>query len=376
MSTTHRAGLLAASLLAAAGCAKEKESERQTTAASPTERAVAAAPPAAAPTPPPSAAVAVVPAAGDHGAGKITLSVTEPSTAPAAAMRCALGGDPLVVPCVGSGTLAVTPRGALYLTGDGGTVRRYRRAAGEGCTLELDASFGAGGTLTAPDKAPKPQTLGKGPVYMRSGGPDWQLAADGDTVYLYDLLLGLYRVDRGSAQPVCPDLQGLKGLAIDGGTAISSIDGGTRLALGKKCKASPVTLDPKPRFGVHAVGDAAWGQIASGKLVRYGKDGAAAATIGGDDAFAPGGLCSTSAVSACGDDVCVLDGNCQKLSRFAADGTHVLERKADQLLGDRPYGFSALAPADDGGLWLLARHKDGETCEAALYLVPGAALRP
>ncbi|MBZ0233891.1 MAG: hypothetical protein K8M05_16305, partial [Deltaproteobacteria bacterium] len=294
----------------------------------------------------------------------------------APAMRCALGGDPLVVPCVGSGTLAVTPRGALYVTGDGGTVRRYRRAAGEGCTLELDEGFGAGGTLTAPDKPPKPQTLGKGPVYMRSGGPDWQLAADGNTVYLYDLLLGLYRIDRGSAQPVCPDLQGLKGLAIDGGSAVTSIDGGTRLALGKKCKAEKLALDPRPRFGIHAVGDTVWGQIASGKLVRYGKDGEAVATLGGDDAFAPGGLCSTVAVSSCGDDVCVLDGNCQKVSRFTADGAHVLERKIDQLLGDRPYGFSALAPADDGGLWLLARHKDGETCEAALYLVPGAALRP
>ncbi|MBE7448150.1 MAG: hypothetical protein HS111_04455 [Kofleriaceae bacterium] len=282
-----------------------------------------------------------------------------------------------MVPCVAGASLAVTPKGALYVTGEGGVVRRYRAAAGDDCTLELDERFGAKGLLTPPDKAAKPQVVGKGPVYMRSGGPDWKVTAAGETVYLHDFLLGLYRIDQGAPRPVCADLQGVNGLAIDGATALVSRDGGARLALGKQCKATPVAFEPRPSFGLFAAAGATWGKTGSGKLTRYGADGKAVATIGGgDDAFAPGGLCSTSAVSTCGDDVCVLDGNCKRLARFGADGAFVLERKADQLLGEQPYGLADLAPAADGGLWLLATHKDGETCEAGIYRVPGAAIRP
>ena len=45
----------------------------------------------------------------------------------------------------------------------------------------------------------------------------------------------------------------------------------------------------------------------------------------------------------------------------AADGTFRVERKAEQLFGTVPYGLTSLAPAADGGLWVLAKLKDGET---------------
>lgn len=149
-----------------------------------------------------------------------------------------------------------------------------------------------------------------------------------------------------------------------------------RVALGGACKISALAFDPPPRFGVAAAGGQTWGMISSGKLVRYGRDGKAAATIGSDKTFDPGGLCSTTSVTSCGDAVCVLDGNCTRVSRFATDGTHQVERKLEQLLGERPYAVAELAAAPDDGLWLLARHKDGDTCEAAVYRIPGAALRP
>jgi len=289
--------------------------------------------------------------------------------------RCTLDGDPLTLPCGSGGALAATPDGTVYVSSEAG-VRRYRPSGGDGCALALDAAFGVGGTLKPPEKAAKPQVLGKGTVMLRSGGPDWQVIADGDAVYLLDFLLGLYRIDRGKAAPVCPDLQGASALAIRGDTAVAAIDHGQRLALRKRCKATALELAPRPAFGVFAVGDGVWGKTGGGKLTRYDRAGKAVATIGGEDAFAPGGLCSTAAVGACGDDVCVLDTNCQKLARFAADGTFRVEREARQLFGTVPYGLSGLAPAADGGLWVLAKLKDGETCEAAIYRVPGAAIAP
>lgn len=384
LSTTR---LTAAALLTLAACGDKKAppaSEGPAPSANPPSPAPTPTPaPTQTPTPTPSVEpVAVEPSAvaaapvDAPSAGTITLSVAEPASGDGPATRCVLGGDPLVVPCVGGSSMAVTPKGAVYLTDGAGAVRRYRVADGDGCALEADAGYGDGGVVAAPTKPPKPQVLGKGPTYMRSGGPDWKLTTDGETVYAFDFLLGVYRVDRGAATPVCPELQGVRGLVAGGGTALAAKDKGVRVALRGACKEQPLNLDPPPRSGVYSVGGEGWGAIASGKLARYGRSGKAAATIGGDDAFKPGGLCSTSAVAACGDDVCVLDGNCQKVSRFGADGTHRLERKLDQLLGERPYAVSAAAPAPDGGLWILTRHKDGDTCEAALYRVPGAALRP
>jgi hypothetical protein len=120
---------------------------------------------------------------------------------------------------------------------------------------------------------------------------------------------------------------------------------------------------------VVAIRGAVWATLAGGKVVKYGKDGKAAFTLGAEDSFAPGGFCFPAAIAACGADVCVVDSNCQKVERFTEDGTFVREYKSEEIFAARPYGLRGGVGAADGALWLAAEHKDGTTCEGAIYRV-------
>jgi len=370
-------GLAALAALALAGC-KQEEAPRAAAAPAPVAAAAPAATvvePAPAPSPAPTPVIdAAAPAAAAGGGGTITIGAVEPVTAgDALGQRCTLDGDPLAIDCHG-GSLAVAPGGAVYVTDQDGVRRYQRRADAATCELALDPRYG-GGEVGFPTRAPKPQQLGKGPVYLSSGGPRWRLVAAGASVYAHDFLLGLWRIDRGKAEPVCPDLQGAHAWAIAGSKAVIARNGGERVALGGACKATAAGFEPALRTGVYAAGAAVLGED-GGKLVRYGARGEEVARMGADDSFAPGGLCSVTAVAACGDDVCVVDGNCQKVVRFAADGTFVLERKARALFAPTPYGLAGAAAGPDDGLYVLATQRDGDTCEGAIYWVPGAAIAP
>ena len=300
---------------------------------------------------------------------RITFSVKDPVPAdvPRLAVRCRLAGDPLDVECSRGPSVALDASGRVYAT-DRASVRRYDvvAATADGCELARDAGFGADGAMPLPDLAPAPQTLDGGPVYMTSGGAHWKvMAGAGATMYLVEFLRGVHRIDRGKVEAVCPKLQGVGSIAIRGKTTYAD---GDKVALGGKCARVKTELAPRPSR-LLAVGDDLWGEAPGFEVVRYAADGTAAVTLGTGDAFEPGGICSVSGLAPCGDGICVVDGNCTKVTHFARDGSVVAVHDDDHLFVTRPYGLSGAAPGPDGSLWVSATHKDGDRCEGALYRI-------
>ena len=277
------------------------------------------------------------------------------------ALRCRLHGDPLARACdAGWGSLAVDEDGRLHVV-VGDKVRRYRRLEQEGCEMELEAE------VAVPVIEPEGQVLGEGPLYMQSGGAQWKVTATGGRVFLHEYLRGIHEIVGDAVKPVCPTLQGVGAIAILGTRAYVARNGGETLSFGKRCKTKPAGFDPRPGFGLYAVGDQLLAD--TGDAVLYGADRKRVADLGAGDAFAPGGLCSVSAIVGCGDDICIADGNCKKLNRYARDGRFVAELDSSALFDRSPVGLYHAAATSDG-IYLLVGYMDGKVCEDAVYLVP------
>jgi hypothetical protein len=318
----------------------------------------------------PAPATAPADAAGAPAGGgnrlKITISDKKPRGS-ALAKRCTLDGDPLVGECIGGGTgIALDARGMLYVV-DGKQVRRYTRSdADAGCHYVL-----AGEPIALPADNPRPQELGKGPVYMRSGGAAWHLtaSASGDAIYAHDFLGGMVRIDRGKAEPACLDVFGYDSVAANGKDLLISRHGIEKLALGKHCTAKSAHIDDKARGQI---------VVANGKvhvatfhaLTRY--DGTTPTPLGDGSK-----ICAVSSVARCGDDsVCVMDTNCMHVIQFGADGKLTRDLESDVLFDDRPWSLNDATTRADGAVLVYARHRDTsggkEVCEGAVYELPAA----
>jgi hypothetical protein len=279
-----------------------------------------------------------------------------------AALRCRLHGDPLARACDGPwGTIAVDGEGRLHVVA-GEKVRRYRRAEVEGCEMERE------GEVAVPVVEPKGQVVGEGPLYMQSGGPQWKVTATGGRVFLHEYLRGIHEIVGDEVRPVCPGLQGAGSIAIVGKQAYLGRNDGEKVTFGKTCKTASAGFEPRPGFGLHAVGDLLVGEAGEGAVI-YGDDRKQKVEIGAGDAFAPGGICAVMAVVPCGDDVCVADGNCKKLNRYTRDGAFVAELDSSAMFDRLPVGMYHAAAGPDG-LYLLVGYRDGDVCEDAVYLLP------
>ena len=281
----------------------------------------------------------------------------------ALAKRCVLGGDPLAGSCSAYNEgLAVGRDGLVYVV-TGKQVRRYRRGEGAECQLEP-----SGEPIDMPADNARPQEVGKGPIYMRSGGSEWRLLRAGDAVYAHDFLGGLFRIDRGKPEPVC-DVFGYSTLAAFGKKLVIARQGFEQLKLGKKCKEAKLGIDDKARGDVYAVGDHLY--LASGKkLTRYDGKTPVPLLEGNKD------VCYITSLSACGDGVCLLDQNCMQVLQLGPDGNVQRVIDDDQLFTARPFGLSHLVAADTGAVYLRAKHRDStnnkEICETAVYELPAA----
>lgn len=297
------------------------------------------------------AAVDAAPVDAASSAGKITITVVPPK-APGSglAKRCAIGGAPLATDCTGgSNGVAVDKAGTLYVT-NAGSLHRY--------TVEPDCKLAPkGAPLALPENNPRPQALGKGPIYMRSGGVAWDLVQTPDAIYAHDFLVGLFRVDRDKAEPACTAEFGFRGYVKVGKRLLALRKGVEEVTLGKAgaCKVKSAGIDDKTRtlFG------------ARGKVfTTFDELGVR--------------LCHASAMVACGDDgACILDHNCPGITQLGADGKVVRQIDGNALFDNRPYTVDALATAADGTVYLSARHRDRvagrDVCEAAVYMIPPAA---
>lgn len=301
----------------------------------------------------------------DGGRAAITLNLVPPRPAGSGlAKRCAIAGDPIGGTCVvGGGGLAADAKGVVYVV-DGERVLRYRRAAGaDGCRYEP-----AGAPIALPPPPERKQRV-DGPVYMRSGGPQWRLSRAGDAIYAADFLAGLYRIDRGRAEAACTDVFGYDHVARVGGRLLVGRSGIERLATGAKCSASAAGIDAKARGDVYVIGEqlyvAARGRT---EVARY--DGSTKVPVAKDVR-----VCSVRGLAACGDGACILDQNCMQIVQVAPDGTgRILD--GDALFDRRPWSLGAAAQLTGGAMLVLAQHRDAgganEICEAALYELPAA----
>ncbi|MBX3154759.1 MAG: hypothetical protein KF773_02080 [Deltaproteobacteria bacterium] len=351
------------------GCSREEPAAPAPADKAPSPSVAVAADAPAAPAP----IDAAVEAPGDDDTNTIRITVSKKRPAGSGvARRCALGGDPIVGDCVGGGSgLAFDRGGTLYVVA-GGEVRRYKRATGaEECRFDA-----AGAAVPLPAETQRRQPIDKGPVFMRSGGPAWHLSPGaGGAVLAVDYLGGTFRVDRGKSEPVCADVFGYESVASVGGALYVVRRGLERLTPGVKCTAASAKLDDKARGNAFGVRDKLHvaGRGASGVL-RW--DGTRSAPI------AEGArICSVVAIVPCGDKgdkgakgakgACVVDNNCAQVVQVGAHGGVVRKLASDAMFDRRPYTIeSAAAHAED--LFLLARHKAGDACEAAVYQLPAA----
>jgi hypothetical protein len=307
--------------------------------------------------------------------GAIDLTAEQTGKRPAGLTACALPAAGWSWPC-GSrtfGQLAFDGDGRLYLTDADGGLRRYTVHAEGGCRLAEDASFADGGRLAPPPEREVAQKL-DGQVHLRSGGPQWRLGGGGGAVYWHDYLLGVYRVDRGRLEPVCPELTGVRQITGDaGGVWMVTGDGIERLTAAKGCKRTPAEVVAASRIPVlglaggalHVTTDGDGGRAIARLSDRLEVD----TTYAGVGSFDPGGLCSVVGIAACGDDLCVADNNCQKVNRYAAGGDLVAELKASDATAGVPYAVRAIATAPDGAALVTVDERDDKTCTARILRI-------
>ena len=267
--------------------------------------------------------------------GKITISVIEPKPAGSGfAKRCAIGGTPLATDCIGgSKGVAFDAKGRLYVA-NAGLVHRY--TVGDDCTLEpVDQ-------IELPPNNPRPQTVGKGPIYMRSGGVAWEPVRAGDAVYVHDFLVGLYRIDRGKPEPACTTEFGFREIAFANKKFYGKRRDVEVITPGAKCTAKPAKDTPPHALRKLDLPD----------------------------------LCAATAATPCGDGTCILDHNCPQLFQLGPDDALVRTISSDKLFDVRPWSLDGAATAPDGRVALYARFRDRidgkDTCEAAVYMIPAA----
>lgn len=281
------------------------------------------------------------------------------------------------------GDIAAGPDGAVYLMEHEAGVRRLVVQQGDGCTLAADDSFGEGGQLPLPKPPPVGQKL-DGKIYMRSGGAKFAFAAGpGGSIYIYDYLDGVHRIAGKAGPAACIGVLGLNAVAFTGKKPLAARGGDLvpLIARGKSCTAGKPKASPLNMITA-LLGDGrtlyVGGTSKDGKKRLVRVDGKKSTwTAGADDAFADGGLCWVNQITDCGDDLCVVDGNCNKVSRFAKkDGAFAGEWKNDALFGMSANKVQGLASGPDGVLWasVSMRRKDG-SCEGAIYRIepPGKA---
>lgn len=358
--------VLMALALCAAGCNKSGEAE--------SEPAPAAQPSIALPTRAEVPAVDTDELRGSIGMKLPQATTTAPPEPTGSATRCTV--EPPIEPgecdIHASRDVAIDAEGALYVVDAERGVRRYLPAAGDGCVLRADATFGDNGLWPLPEVKPLGQKL-DGPVYMRSGGPKFSLATANDgSIYAYDFLGGAHRV-RGNARPErCDGIPGISGLAFAGKRMLAA-RGREVVALeakGKTCKPGKVFSAALQALAIAGDGD---GLILGGRgdgehrVARVGRDGKPLWTAGADDSFADDGMCSITSVTRCGDVVCVADGNCQKILRFdASTGAHLGTAKYRDLFGPKVGQLHALS-----GAYASVSLKAGDTtCQPAIFRLP------
>jgi len=330
---------------------------------------------------------------------------------PDAAVRCTADGGPLfesrdvrtMLAAQSGFSLAITSGGDVY-TSDNLTIARWKLEVSPGaCALHLDRGYGRGGkleiTITRNAEFDREIKLGactRTPPHHRPTAHgacswDWVLAAAPDgAVYMTDNVLGLYRIDRGELEPVCPD-GGWRRFVFDPrGRAVGNLADEVNLATCAVTKlpwAAQWRWDGPSTLLAGLIGTEPI--IDRGRMFRdvgttsieYGHRGSQ--QYGHRDSQNDD-ICQSAIAFACGSDLCFADSGCMKVSRFALDGTFRGAWTLESYSDPRPERMIASTRTSGGDLLMLTvyRHETGgvETMEDQREvwpaLMPAAAFTP
>ena len=330
----------------------------------------------------------------------VPVAVARP---PDAAVRCTADGGPLfesrdvrTMLAARSGfSLAITSGGDVY-TSDNLTIARWKLDVSPGtCALHLDPGYGRGGKLDITitrnaefDREIKEGACTRTPPRQRPSAHGacswhWVLAAAPDgAVYMTENVLGLYRIDRGELEPVCPD-RGWRQLVFDPhGRAVGDLADEVNLAT---CAVTTLPWAANKRWDGPPTLLA--GFIGTEPIIDRGRMfrnvGTRSIEYGHRDSQKDG-ICQNAMAFACGSDLCFADGGCMKVSRFALDGTFRGAWTLESHRDPRPDRMIASTRTSGGDLLMLIvyRHETNgvermdDPLEVWPALMPAAAFTP
>ena len=277
-------------------------------------------------------------------------------SAPALGARCRLGGPSISVGChTKSNSLAVAHDGTVFLATDT-TVRHYKRAPGPACVLEPE---GAGLAL---------------PSVPASRQPAWHLVATDAAVYAYEFLGGVYRVDRGTAEPICTDLEQLISIAALAPDLIAVRHGIEQLALGAnghQDQPRPALRPSHLRTGpvsLYAIHHQLYGGSPFGEVTHFTPERRVVADTK---------LCSVASETTCGNDTCVFDSSCMSMLQLDRSDKIVRRTEGVALFGEHLSSITAAGTTPSGAVLVLGLRSDGSnepaTCNVTVFELPPSA---
>ncbi len=295
------------------------------------------------------------------------------------ATTCDLGGQRFTGESSMSRLKSIAAAGDHVYVADGeGVVYRFSRGDG-GCTLELDSSFGDGGSMTFERKI------------------EW-LSAAGDRVFASNGISSTYVLDGGKLAYTC-EATGYGEIDASGSWAIVPwVNSTVELAeLGAtSCTKSEWALknlssDDK-REGVFDSVNASVvvdGKIYIGGSIAKKVDPDNTRTIavfnrsgkelrrfgGGGDISSDTRFGWIHALNPCAPGICALDGNFRRLTAWSDDGSLAAAVDLKKLLGLKYPWINDFAVGDDGSAWFIAANDrtEGKLADGFIFMVDGLA---
>ena len=247
---------------------------------------------------------------------------------------------------------AGSAKGELYVLDPQQKVRKYLPQKGDKCVLALDPSFGEKGVLTLPFTADKLHVLDDGTLVVvefnrshlykngkvESNGCEVSAGGlSGDGKVAWTLWEG--KIQKGEYSEACPDKKEWKYTGWDRSKKEFVYEvkdwGNQVILLG--------SLAPKHYVGIHRADGTLEFMLGKPKAPKQNEDAE---------------LCSVSDVDKCGAGVCVLDGNCRKLSAWdPKNGAFVGTVKVGDLLG-LSYPMPVGIVVTKGASYMAATHDE------------------
>ena len=293
---------------------------------------------------------AVVPAPAQQTGGTVTVT----------ASVCRLDGPPIIGDdsFLSIGPSAWATDGSLYLLDNEAKVRRYTVTPGADCVLTMDTTLGEGGRLT----------LGEG-----MGGAPKGIVADGQGhIYVSSSMRGTHRITGTTVDYHCETMgdlsvspNGRDGFAkwIDTVKRVTFTDTGCTVAdwtptdMFERIDSVSFLDARRILVGGHAAASS------SPHLVRIfdvnGRPSGPAFGDSSDSMNAPDHFCHVHGAVACGDNLCVMDGNCRALRIFDQRNAIIGKIDLSRLVGvDYPW-FPAMTPVRNGTAYITVNQQRG-----------------